>query len=711
MAIARNSIEDKLEMNETLKGSLDESSVDVELDDPMVSDLDPELTEAGTKPPQPSVLSGVLENLPFLITSIIVLIVALVVFQTLQTQQTASQAEYVERSSGLLALSQQIAVDASMAIAGDEQAFAGLEQARQGFAAIVQSLDQGDAETLLAPLPQNKRELLSPVLSLWDGVNTNVDAMLSYREEILNTHGQVKVVNKLAPLLLTKTDELVDAVVAESKDLSLINETARLRGLSQRMAKDVNVYASGQADAAAAANQIGEDIAQFQSALDNLRSTGGSVTLARLEEVDQSFANFESSISSILEDSGNFFSARDASESIQDTTDQLLPKVREMVAGITAAESAGWSVYVPWVLGLLIIVFLFLLGRALVNDARKRADLSTRQNRETQDAILKLLDEMGNLADGDLTIEAEVTDQVTGAIADSVNFAVKEMRELVARINEASQQVAQESQATASTAQALSQASAHQAEQITNTTTTVQTMSRSMGEMSAEALRSAEVARNSVEVAKRGTQAVRETIQGMDGMRDQIQDTSKRIKRLGESSQQISDIVGLIDDLAEQTNILSLNAAIQAAMAGESGRGFAVVADEVQRLAERSAEATKQITNLVKNIQADTNEAVASMEHATQGVVDGTRLADAAGQALGEIESVSEQLSDLIESMANVAHKQSESASEVSNQMTLIRDVTATTSQDATRTATSIGKLKDLARELAQSVAGFKIPN
>lgn len=711
MAIARNSIEDKLEMNETLNGSLNDAPVDVGLDDPLISNLETESTEAESKAPKPSVLGEILENLPFLVTSMVLLIIVVVVLQTLETQRAASQAEYVERSSRLLALSQQIAVDATTAIAGSKQAFSELSEATQGFTSIVKSLDQGDPETRLVPLPQSSREPLAPVLSLWDGVKTNVAAIVGYRDVILNTHDQVSVINKLAPLLLTRTDELVDAVVVESKDVTLINETARLRGLSQRITKDVNIYALGQTGAAAAAGQIGRDIAQFQSLLDNLRSIGGPATLARLEEVDDTFTDFQTSISSILGGSGDLFEARDAEQSIQESTEQLQPRVQDLVAGITTSESVGFRFYVPWILGVLIAVILFLLGRALVNDARKRADLSARQNRETQDAILKLLDEMGNLADGDLTIEAEVTDQVTGAIADSVNFAVKEMRELVARINTASQQVAKESQATASTAQALAQASAHQAEQITTTTETVQTMSRSMEEMSAEALRSAEVARNSVDVAKRGTQAVRETITGMDGMRDQIQDTSKRIKRLGESSQQISDIVGLIDDLAEQTNILSLNAAIQAAMAGEAGRGFAVVADEVQRLAEKSAEATKQITNLVKNIQADTNEAVASMEHATQGVVDGTRLADAAGQALGEIESVSEKLSDLIENMAKVAHKQSESATGVSNQMTLIRDVTNTTSQDATRTEASIGKLTNLARELAQSVAGFKIPS
>ncbi len=317
---------------------------------------------------------------------------------------------------------------------------------------------------------------------------------------------------------------------------------------------------------------------------------------------------------------------------------------------------------------------------------------------------------MGDLADGDLTIEAEVTDQITGAIADSVNFAVREMRNLVRRINEASQQVAAASVDSASTAQKLSSTSEKQAQDITETSDNIQKMARSMEEMSTDARRSAEVAQGSVEMAKQGAEAVRSNIRGMDEMRQQIQETSKRIKRLGESSQQIGEIVRLISDIAEQTNILSLNAAIQAAMAGDAGRGFAVVADEVQRLAERSTGATKEISELVKNIQSDTNEAVVSMEQATQGVVEGTRLADSAGQALGEIESVSEELSRLISTMAEAAQHQSQTATSVSGRITSIRDVTTTTSSEAHKTAELIGKLTDLARELQESVAGFKIP-
>jgi twitching motility protein PilJ len=351
-----------------------------------------------------------------------------------------------------------------------------------------------------------------------------------------------------------------------------------------------------------------------------------------------------------------------------------------------------------------------LLGRKLVGDERARARGQEMQNRQTQDAILKLLDEMGDLADGDLSIEPEVTEQITGAIADSINFAVKEMRSLVSRIKTAAQEVALASERSRQTATELTEATLRQAAQITETTDRVMEMAKSMEHMSQSAEQSAEVARGSLSTAKRGADAVHDTITGMDDMREQIQETAKRIKRLGESSQQIGEIVELITDIAEQTNILSLNAAIQAAMAGEAGRGFAVVADEVQRLAERSGEATKQIAELVKTIQADTNEAVASMEQATNGVVEATRLADAAGQALGEIESVNEQLATLIVDIANDARSSSESATVVSGSMAQIQETTTLTSSGTRQTAESIGRLSDLARELQASVAGFKLP-
>lgn len=647
-------------------------------------------------------------GLPVIITVVIASIIGLVVFQTLESRRSTGQAEFVERASSLLMLSQSIAKDARQAALGEAGAFDSLRQSREQFASVVNTLDQGDPAMNMPATPAANRDAFEQVQGLWERTRRNVDAILDQEPLLLTANESVERINQLAPAMLARADEVVEAVIRESGDPELINLAGRQRTLSQRIASNINVFSKGGSGASMAATQFGKDTNTFAQTMEQLRAATGPAVHAKLDALEQTFAEFQGSVNAILETVAEFFVAQRASQAVLDDSNALLDASEALVSGF--GQTGGVLQYLPWVFGAIAVLALFWLGRILVTEARQQAEVSAEQNRETQDAILKLLDEMGSLADGDLTIEAEVTDQITGAIADSINFAVQEMRDLVARINTATAQVTSESESTANIARELSRASAVQADEITKTTSQVQAMSSSMQEMSGDARRSAEVAQSSVDVAKRGAQAVRDTIRGMDDMREQIQETSKRIKRLGESSQQIGEIVSLIDDIAEQTNILSLNASIQAAMAGEAGRGFAVVADEVQRLAERSAEATKQISTLVNNIQADTNEAVTSMEHATQGVVDGTRLADSAGQALGEIESVSEELSRLITGMADTAKRQSEEATTVSDRMTSIRDVTHKTSQGAQATAQSIGKLSELARELQDSVSGFKLP-
>jgi len=333
------------------------------------------------------------------------------------------------------------------------------------------------------------------------------------------------------------------------------------------------------------------------------------------------------------------------------------------------------------------------------------------QNRHNQDAILQLLDEMGDLADGDLTVTATVTEDITGAIADSVNYTIDALRDLVENINSTTVHVSSAAQETQATAIHLTDASEHQTQQITEVSTAISEMAGSIEQVSQNASQSSDVAKQSVQLAAQGTDAVKKAITGMDTIREHIQETSKRIKRLGESSQEIGDIVELINDIAEQTNILSLNAAIQATMAGEAGRGFAVVADEVQRLAERSSNATKQIDALVRTIQSDTNEAISSMEQSTSGVVLGAKLSQDAGTALEQIEAVSHQLADLINNISDAAKQQAQAAIGTSDSMNVIQEIAMQTSTGTNESAASIGRLLDLTDELRKSISGFTLPS
>ncbi len=365
------------------------------------------------------------------------------------------------------------------------------------------------------------------------------------------------------------------------------------------------------------------------------------------------------------------------------------------------------TVVAAFILTILMVIRLSYLPLSKLKSSLDDMEL---RNRHNQDAILRLLDEMGDLADGDLTVSATVTEDITGAIADSVNFTIDELRSIVTQINTTTLQVASAAQETQATALHLTDASDHQAQQITEVGSAITQMAGSIEQVSKNASKSSDVATQSVNLAVQGNEAVKKSIAGMDTIREQIQETSKRIKRLGESSQQIGDIVELINDISEQTNILSLNAAIQATMAGEAGRGFAVVADEVQRLAERSGNATKQIDALVKTIQSDTNEAISSMEQSTTEVVSGARLSQDAGTSLEQIEAVSHQLADLINNISDAAKQQALAAVSTSDNMNVIEEITMQTSTGTNESAAAIGRLLELTNELRTSVSGFKLP-
>jgi twitching motility protein PilJ len=435
---------------------------------------------------------------------------------------------------------------------------------------------------------------------------------------------------------------------------------------------------------------------------------------------------FESSVqqgaNEILQSSPELFQVREASAAIFRDSPELLSTLTKVTAVVDEEANAVLATIIG-VLSLaatLISLFGFIRVRArqdrdraqIEADAdRQRAESVELENQRNQSAILRLLDELGDLADGDLTVQATVSEDFTGAIADSINYSIDQLRQLVSTINQTAVQVSSAAQETQSTAMHLAEASEHQAQEIAGASAAVNEMAVSIDQVSANAAESAVVADRSVAIAHKGADVVQRSIEGMDTIREQIQETSKRIKRLGESSQEIGDIVSLINDIADQTNILALNAAIQASMAGEAGRGFAVVADEVQRLAERSASATKQIEQLVKTIQSDTNEAVISMEQTTSEVVRGARLAQDAGVALEEIQTVSRNLADLIQNISNAARQQAASAGHISNTMNVIQEITTQTTAGTIATARSIGNLAEMAAELRLSVAGFKLPD
>jgi twitching motility protein PilJ len=382
-------------------------------------------------------------------------------------------------------------------------------------------------------------------------------------------------------------------------------------------------------------------------------------------------------------------------------------------SGISRMVNGGFGASLPLVLvvAALVLVALMMVAYYAARDYRRAAELQALQSQRDQEAILRLLDELSSLADGDLTVQATVSEDITGAIADSINFAIEALRDLVQTVNESSILVDAASKQTEATAQQLMRAAEAQAKQAASASETVATMASSVEEISGNAERCSDVARHAVDIAHKGGEAVRRTIDGMNTIRETIQGTSKRIKRLGESSQEIGNIVELIEEIAEQTNILALNASIEASRAGESSRGFAVVADEVQKLAERSGTATRKIEVLVSTIQSDTNEAVVSMERSTTDVVGGALLAENAGAALEEIEQVSHQMASLVQNISETGRDQTKLATAITRNMQVLTRISAKTKQSTAKTSVAISKLSELASQLRQTVKGFRLPD
>jgi len=612
------------------------------------------------------------------------------------------------------------------AFTGDQDAFANLRESRDSMERLVNELNNGAPEQQLPPSPPEVASQLQTMGSAWLDLREIADGILNGREAITSLTASVDIISGTLPRLETLSARLLDSMLQAGASSRQIAVASELLVVLARLDRSLpGILVAGQT-AENAVDQLGNATQVFGRNLSVLLKGDRELGIPALSDpslVDQLGLVAES-----------FGSVNDQAADIVGTFPAALPALARAAdldsasGNMSRAGSALVDAYnespgrfslagikvgplMLTLLGLLAVLFLLMLVYVLVFNARRREDVSKKQNERNQQAILRLLDEMGDLADGDLTVTATVTEDVTGAIADSINYAIEALRSLVTTINETSAQVSTSAQETRATAMHLAESSEHQAEQIASATQAIKEMTLAIDQMSNDATESSEIAQRSVEIASKGAVSVHRTIQGMDTIREQIQDTAKRIKRLGESSQEIGDIVELIDDIADQTNILALNAAMQAAMAGEAGRGFAVVADEVQRLAERSGNATKQIEALVKTIQADTNEAVSSMESTTTGVVAGAKMSEDAGEALKEIESVSQSISERISKVAASARVQSGAAEKIDVIMNVIQEITTQTSDGTGQTAASIGNLADLADDLQRSVSGFRLPD
>lgn len=658
---------------------------------------------------------------------IITLFIALIVFIILLfanfaylNTQSNYEKQYIGHAGELRVLSQRIAKNATEAAGGKAQAFRLLADARNDFDLRWGYLKKGDPATGLPAAPSGVRDELRAVQNDWEALRKSTDVILANEQTVLSLHQVAATLAETIPQLQTEYEKVVEILLQNHAPASQVVLAQRQALLGERILGSVNTVLAGDESAVPAADAFGRDASQFGRVLNGMLEGNAGMMIsqvedrdarARLKEIAELFEFVSGSVDEILETSPELFQVREASGKIFTTSQTLLDQASTLAGSLEHLASRRTVNSVGgYVIGLLALMSIILIGLVMVRETNRQLHETAQKSERNQAAIMRLLDEIEELADGDLTVAASVTEDFTGAIADSINYSIDQLRELVATINITAEQVAAAVQDTQATATQLARASEHQALQISAASTAINDMAQSIDQVSTNATESSAVAARSVAIANKGNEVVHNTIDGMDNIREQIQDTSKRIKRLGESSQEIGDIVSLIDDISDQTNILALNAAIQASMAGDAGRGFAVVADEVQRLAERSSSATKQIETLVRAIQNDTNEAVISMEQTTSEVVRGARLAQDAGVALEEIEGVSRVLAELIESITVAAQQQAVSAGQIAQTMTVIQQITSQTTSGTSVTAESIGNLAKMASEMRRSVSGFTLP-
>jgi twitching motility protein PilJ len=629
--------------------------------------------------------------------------------------------------------SQRLAKSVSQALVGSAQAFPDVRESSEVLAKNVRGLKSGDLSIGLDGVETGLQEDMDKLLPIMERTEKNAATVMAQQKILTQVGSALRTINRQSSDLLEVAETISSLKLQQNAPPSEISASGQLVMLTQRIGKSANEFLTMEGVSPEAVFLLGKDLNSFKEITQGLKDGSSELrlapskdpqTLERLDELLKLYEQTRGQAGAILGNLQGLVSAREAQSAIVADSEPLRRQLEDLQGKLSGDAGLSPQAITTLVLsGLLALLAAAGFASVQLQESRKRQGVAEGQrllaegqeqeakrvNDANQAAILRLMNELQSVAEGDLTQEATVTEDITGAIADSVNYTVEELRSLVGNVQNTATRVAQTTAAVEGTSTELLAASTEQLREIRETGQSVLEMAGRINQVSSQAQESATVARQSLVATESGLAAVQNAIGGMNAIRDQIQDTSKRIKRLGESSQEIGEITELISDITEQTNVLALNAAIQAASAGEAGRGFSVVAEEVQRLAERSGDATKQIAALVKTIQTDTQDAVAAMERSTQGVVEGAKLSDSAGTALSEIDAVSRKLADLIEQISQSAAREADSANVVAGNIQHIFAVTEQTGEGTRSTAQQVRDLSRMAEELRQSVSRFKI--
>ncbi len=658
-------------------------------------------------------------------------VLALVTFLALKQANTVAQ--QLSAAGQSLMQSQRLAKSTSQALVGGQKAFPDVADSAGVLAKALRGLKSGDDQLGVSELGSDFAPELDKVMPLMERAEKNAATVMGQQKTLTQVNSALRLINRQSSDLLELAESISSLKLQQNAGATEISAAGQLVMLTQRIGKSSNEFLTVEGVGAEAVFLLGKDLNSFKEIAQGLLQGSPELRLTaakdpqtreQLEALIKLYEQTRVQAGAILGNLQGLVSAREAQAAIIAESEPLRSSLEDLQSKLSSrAGLSGLSLLVLVLAAAVAVLCAWGLSQVQVLDGRKRQSMAEnlrvdaerqqqeakRVNDANQAAILRLMNELQTVAEGDLTQEATVTEDITGAIADSVNYTIEELRSLVANVQNTASRVAQTTSDVDLTSTELLAASNEQLHEIRETGRSVVDMAGRINDVSSQAQESAAVARQSLQAAETGLHAVQNAIGGMNSIRDQIQETSKRIKRLGESSQEIGEITELISDITEQTNVLALNAAIQAASAGEAGRGFSVVAEEVQRLAERSADATRQISALVKAIQTDTQDAVAAMERSTQGVVEGAKLSDNAGTALTEIDQVSRRLSDLIQQISTSTLREANLANVVAENIQHIFAVTEQTGEGTKSTASQVRELSRMAEELSQSVSRFKI--
>ncbi len=669
-------------------------------------------------------------------------VIALFVLTWLNAEEAAKASAQTQLAAEVLMHSQRIGKASPNAIQGNHDAFNQLRQSRSAINDYLNVLTRGGVAQArdIPEADEESRKQLNEIQAQWLRSDQAAVRIMNLEKQLVGFRETQQKLNKLSPNLLEISEQIATLNAQTGATPREISASGQLVMLTQRLGKSVNEFMTSDGINPETAFQLGKDTNTFKdivsgflegSAVLRLPAASHPDVRLKLNELQQSFSEYQQLVTEILRNLEKFIAAKDAERLIFSENEILRDKLQILQRGYLLKQNqSNWTSWGMLLTGVLALSTMIALGLILLRQSRLRTmeaeqrqaeaeqqrkaaieqEEKTRQlNQQNQAAILRLMNELQEVSDGNLTIQATVSEDITGAIADSVNFMLEELRSLLDKVTQMTQRVARASEHSQHISTESLTLAAHQATEIQQTGRDVLQMTQQIHQVSQAATASTEVAQTSLAAAKKGEEAVQLAIKGMHDIRDLIQETSKRIKRLSESSLEIGDITELITDITEQTNVLALNAAIQAASAGEAGRGFAVVAEEVQRLAERSGEAAKQISALVQTIQTDAHDAVMAMEKSTQGVVEGARLSDSAGTVLAEIRHISQHLAELIHGISNSTMAQSSLADGVAKNIDSILTITEHTRNGTTQTANAVHELLILAEELKSAVARFRI--